>query len=203
VLFFRELGFPLAEISRILADPEFDVGAALRVQRQLLTEKLAHFGALLAAVDAAIYRRERGHDMEKQDIAELFKDFRPEEYEAEAAERWGNTPQFRESKRRTAGYTERDFAAIKAESAALFGRLAELLAAGTPADGAGARAAAEAHRQHIERWFYPCPPAMHRRLGELYVNDPRFTANIDRIRPGLAAYACAAFAANAAAAANA
>jgi len=58
-------------------------------------------------------------------------------------------------------------------------------------------AAAEAHRAHIDRWFYPCSPAIHRGLGELFANDPRFAANIDKVQPGLAAYACAAFAANA------
>jgi hypothetical protein len=57
---------------------------------------------------------------------------------------------------------------------------------------------AEAHRRHLERWFYPCAPAMHRGLGQLSVDDPRFTANIDTVRPGLSACARDAFAANAA-----
>ena len=55
--------------------------------------------------------------------------------------------------------------------------------------------AAEAHRAHIDRWFYPCSHALHRGLGELYVNDPRFTADIDRVRPGLSAYMHDVFAA--------
>jgi hypothetical protein len=29
---------------------------------------------------------------------------------------------------------------------------------------------------------------MHRGLGDMYVSDPRFTANYDRIAPGLAQY---------------
>ena len=37
---------------------------------------------------------------------------------------------------------------------------------------------------------------MHRGLGEMYVADPRFTENIDRLRPGLAAYQRDAFVAN-------
>ena len=135
--------------------------------------------------------------METQDVKEMFQDFRPEDYAAEAEQRWGDTEAYRESKRRTAGYTQRDFAAVKAESEALFGRLAALLDAGAAPTTTAAMDAAEEHRQHIERWFYPCPKTLHRGLGELYVNDPRFTANIDRVRSGLAAYACAAFCANA------
>lgn len=197
VLFFRELGFSLEEILRIVSEPGFDVGAALRTQRQLLTEKAVRLQALLTAVDQAIARVERGDPMETQDVKEMFKDFRPQEYAAEVEQRWGDTEAYRESKRRTAGYTQRDFAAVKAESEALFGRLAALLDAGAAPTTTAAMDAAEEHRQHIERWFYPCPKTLHRGLGELYVNDPRFTANIDRVRSGLAAYACAAFRANA------
>ena len=76
--------------------------------------------------------------------------------------------------------------------------LAAAKAAGVPADGARAMAAAERHRQHISRWFYDCPPAMHHGLGKMSAEDPRFARNYDKVAPGLAAYVRDAFAANAA-----
>src|SRR5687767_12327826 len=54
ILFFRELEFPLEEIGRILDDPEFDVRSALRMQRQMLSERAGRVAALIKAVDAAI-----------------------------------------------------------------------------------------------------------------------------------------------------
>ena len=42
---------------------------------------------------------------------------------------------------------------------------------------------AEAHRQHLSRWFYDCDYQMHRGLAELYVSDPRYTATYDEIEP--------------------
>src|SRR4051812_45990271 len=63
VMFFRALEFPLEEIARIMKDPEFDVGAALRMQRQLLTAKAVHVRGLIAAVDDAILRLEKGSTM--------------------------------------------------------------------------------------------------------------------------------------------
>jgi hypothetical protein len=69
--------------------------------------------------------------------------------------------------------------------------------AGQPANGPEARALAERHRQHISRWFYPCSPAMHRGLGEMYVADERFTQTYEREAPGLAAYVHDAIVANA------
>ncbi len=197
VLFFRELEFPLEQIARILGDPDFDVGAALRTQRQLLAEQAVKMTALVGAVDAALARLEKGTIMKQQEVTELFQGFDPAKYDEEARQRWGQTEAYRESRRRTAGYTKRDWEAIKREADEIYQRLAALLDGGVAPTGAAAMDAAEAHRQHVERWFYPCAKAMHRGLGELYVNDARFTGNIDRWRAGLAAYACAAFRANA------
>jgi DNA-binding transcriptional MerR regulator len=210
ILFFRALELPLPEIARIMNDPAFDVAAALRYQREMLIEKLARSHALIRAVDAALAEIEKGtivmsNEQPKtsksaSETGEMFspwQDFKQEDYEAEVEQRWGNTEAFKESKRRTARYTKEDWAVIKAEGGAALTALADLLAAGTPPDAPAAMDAAEAHRAHITRWFYACSPAIHRGLGELYCNDPRFTVNIDKLRPGLSAYARAAFAANA------
>src|SRR3954452_24844647 len=67
VLFFRELGFPLEEIARIVTDPGFDLGTALRMQREMLGQKLVRTHALIAAVDAALARlQEGGATMDKE-----------------------------------------------------------------------------------------------------------------------------------------
>ena len=55
----------------------------------------------------------------------------------------------------------------------------------------------ERHRLQIDTWFYPCSHEMHVGLGEMYIADPRFTANYEKIRPGLAAYVRDAIKANA------
>ena len=132
-----------------------------------------------------------------EDIETAFGEFDPAKHEDEARERWGGTPAFEESQRRTKSYTKDDWQRIRAESDAIYARLADLLASGTPPDHPAAMDAAEDHRRHIDRWFYPCSREMHRGLGALYVQDSRFLTTLDRIREGLSAYACAAFDANA------
>jgi DNA-binding transcriptional MerR regulator len=198
ILFFRELGFPLEEILRIMSDPAYDVGAALRTQRELLADRVVKVRALLDAVDAALARLEKGEAMSTDETTAAFEGFDHAKYEEEAERRWGDGDAYKESKRRTARYTKQDWEAIKAEAGAIYERLAALMEAGTPATAPEAMEAAEAHRRHVDRWFYPCPREQHRGLGQLYVDDARFTAFFDRIRPGLARYACDAFAANAA-----
>jgi MerR family transcriptional regulator, thiopeptide resistance regulator len=56
---------------------------------------------------------------------------------------------------------------------------------------------AEAHRQHISRWFYDCDHGMHRGLADIYTSDDRYIAAYDEIEPGLAPYVRDAMYANA------
>lgn len=196
ILFFKELGFPLEEIQRLLADPGFDLRAALQMQRQILREKSARMQQLLGAVDRALEALDRGQTMTKEEMFEVFGDD-PSRHEAEAEQRWGDTEAHRESRRRTAGYGKQDWARMKEEADGIYQKLAAAAEAGLAPGDLASMDAAEEHRLHIERWFYPCPRAMHRALGEMYVGDPRFTGFFERIRPGLAAFARDAFRANA------
>jgi len=118
-------------------------------------------------------------------------------YADEARQRWGHTPSYQQSQERTARYTDADWAEIKSESADLVRRLAAAKRAGTPPDGPDATALAEEHRRQIDGRFYDCDHAVHRALGDMYVADPRFTANYDDVEPGLAQYLRDAIHANA------
>ena len=124
---------------------------------------------------------------------------KPEDlFAAEARERWGETDAYRISRERTGKYTKADWAAIQAEHAAIYAELARAQAAGTPPDHPDVLALAARHRLAIDRWFYPCSPAIHVGLAGLYEADPRFAANIDAHGAGLTAYLVAAIRAAAA-----
>ena len=58
--------------------------------------------------------------------------------------------------------------------------------------------AAEAHRQHITRWFYDCSADLHACISDMYVSDPRFTKTYEDQATGLAQYVRDAVHANAA-----
>ena len=195
VLFFRELGFPLEDIRQIMTDPVFDRRSALLQQRELVIGKAKRLEAMVDAIDLAILAIDEGETMTVDD---MFGDFDPDEYAEEAKERWGDTDAYKESMRRTKSYTKDDWAAIKAEATAIAERLAEVKRSGAEPGSDAATDAAEAHRVHIDGRFYPCTKAMHRNLGEMYVQDARFTAYWDDFEPGLAPFVRDAIAANAA-----
>ena len=133
--------------------------------------------------------------MTPEESLEVFGDFDPAQYEDEVKERWGDTDAYRESARRTKGYTKQDWQRIGVGSNEINQAFIVLMEADVPADGPEAKAVAERHRGHISKWFYPCSPEIHAGLGQMYVADPRFTKNIDKARPGLAKYMSEAIAA--------
>jgi MerR family transcriptional regulator, thiopeptide resistance regulator len=194
ILIWRRLGFSLSEIQSLLDDPGHDRLAALERQRELVRAELDRLGALAVAVEEAIDAELSGTRLEE---TKMFEGFDPSEYQDEARERWGHTEAYRESLRRTQGYGQAEWDAIGRESAEIVDELAALMRTGEPATGEAARALAERHRQHLSRWFYPCPPQMHRGLAEMYVADDRFRRNYEREAEGLAAYFHDAIVANA------
>lgn len=198
ILLYRELGLPLDEIGRVVNDPKFDRLPALVAQRTAIAEKIARDNALLALLDKTILAAEGGIAMTKEDMFEVFGDFDPAEYEEEVQERWGDTDAYKESARRTKNYTKDDWARFKAESEASGAHLVELYDEGVEPSDSKAMDAAEEARLIIDRWFYPLSREMHVYLGEMYVADPRFKANYEKMREGLAQWFCDAIKANAA-----
>ncbi len=196
ILLFRELGFSLDDIRRIMLDPTFDRAEALRAQRTLLAEKAERTKAMLAAIDAALASTERGATMTDQErtemFGELFDGFNPDDYEAEVQERWGETDAYKQSAERTKRYTKADWEQIKAEMDENSAAFVALMDAGLPSDSPEAMALAEAKREHISKWFYDCSIEFYAEMAAIWVNDPRFTKNIDKAREGLAAYEYAA-----------
>ncbi|MGY2002724.1 MerR family transcriptional regulator [Blastococcus sp. SYSU DS1024] len=198
VLLYRELGFPLEEVATLLDDPSADPAEHLRRQHRLLRDRLDRTSAMVAAVEKEMEARAMGISLTPEERFEVFGDWLPEEYAAEAEEKWGGTDAWAQSQQRTRTMTKDDWLRVKAESDDVERRFAEALAAGVPADSAPAMDLAEEHRQQISRNFYDCPPEVHAGLGRMYVEDERFTAYYERIAPGLAQYVSAAVQANAA-----
>jgi DNA-binding transcriptional MerR regulator len=198
VLLYRELGFPLEEVATLLDDPSADPEAHLRRQHRLLRDRLERTSAMVEAVEKEMEARAMGISLTPEEKFELFGEGYSEDYEREAEERWGDSEAWAQSQRRTSAYTKEDWVRIKEEASDVEQRLAEALRSDVPADSAPAMDIAEEHRQHISRWFYDCPPAMHAGLGRMYVEDERFTAHYEQIAPGLAQYVSTAVQANAA-----
>ncbi|MEV6955179.1 MerR family transcriptional regulator [Streptomyces sp. NPDC051183] len=197
ILFYRELGFPLEEVSVLLDDPDSDPREHLRRQHALLSDRIARLQQMARAVEHAMEAKKMGINLTPEEKFEVFGDFDPDQYAAEAEQRWGGTDAYKESARRAASYTKEDWQRIQDEADDLNRRLVALMDSGAAADGEQAMDLAEEHRGWIGTNHYDCSYEMHTCLGEMYVADERFTAFYDGIRPGLAVFLRDAIMANA------
>ncbi|HEX9092542.1 MAG TPA: MerR family transcriptional regulator [Coriobacteriia bacterium] len=198
VMFFRELGFPLDEIKRLMGDPAFDRRDALRAQREMLARKARRTTEMLAAIDAALDGDERGTHMDESEMFEVFGEFDPKEYEEEVQRRWGEGDAYKESAKRAARYTKEDWKRFKAESEANGVALVAAMDRGLEPGDPEVMDLVEEARLLIDRWFYPCSHEMHVGLAEMYVADPRFTATYEKMHEGMARFVHDAIKANAA-----
>jgi DNA-binding transcriptional MerR regulator len=197
ILSYRELGFSLDEVAAILDDPRVDRLEHLRRQHRLLTERIERLQQMKAAVELTLEAAQMGISLTPEERFEVFGGLDPAEHAREAEDRWGDTDAYRESARRTSGYTKADWQRITAEARDIEARLAAALVTGIAADTVTAMDLAEEHRQHIAGSYYNCPPRMHRSLADMYVEDPRFALHYEAVAPGLAAYVREAVHANA------
>ncbi len=190
ILFFKELAFSLQDIKGILDNPNFDRRKALYTQKQLLVEKKHRLERIIQSVEQTIQSIEGGTVMTKKEMFEPFDMKKIEEhqkkYEQEVKEKYGGTKAYEESMQKTASYKEDDWKRIQEKSENLYKRMIQAMHKG-PEDAEVQQIVGEM-RQHITDNFYECTPEMFRGLGDLYVNDPRFTKNIDKYQPGLAAF---------------
>ncbi|WP_274915261.1 MerR family transcriptional regulator [Streptomyces sp. WZ-12] len=201
ILFYRELGFPLDEIATILQDPQANALDQLRARHRRLTGEIARLRRLVEVAEQAMEVQQTGVRLTPQERFEVFGEIAFDlTYATEAERKWRHSEGYRTSMARAATHSKADWARIMAEAADWRARLLAAHDAGEPADGERAMDLAEEHRQHLIRWFTPCPTDMHARIADDFAADPRaFTLLVPPTeqRPGLAPYVRTAVHANA------
>jgi DNA-binding transcriptional MerR regulator len=197
ILFYRQLDFGLDEVAKILADPDAGIDDHLRRQHRLVREQVTRHRALLRAIEREMEARKMGIALTPEEQFEIFGTDKLGEYAEEARQRWGDTDAWKQSQRRSASYTREDWIQIKSEADENIRGFAAAIQAGEPATGSIAMDLAEAHRQHLSRWFYDCGLDLHRGLAQMYIADPRYSASYDEIAPGFSRYVHDAILANA------
>ncbi|MFF0434709.1 MerR family transcriptional regulator [Streptomyces sp. NPDC004327] len=197
ILFYRELGFPLEEVAVLLDDPGADPREHLRRQHRLLTARIGELQRMAAAVEHAMEAKRMGINLTPEEKFEVFGDKDPERYAEETERRWGGTHTHARTQARVATYTKDDWQRMKNEIDAWGAAYGALMDAGHAPDSPAAMDLAEAHRDHVTRWFFDCHPKIHQGLGDSYVSDANYRAFYDAIHEGLAEHLRAAIHANA------
>lgn len=165
---YRAAGVPLKEIAELLTAPEAE-REVLHRQRTRMVKELGHLHRMIRAVDELL---ERGETMTINDKIELFGEDWPD-YQAEAEDKWGDTPEWAQSMRRQKKMTMGDWQAVKDEQDQLVEMLIDAHTRAVQPGSEEAAAIVEKHRESIARW-YDVPRARQVVLARMYVQDGRF-----------------------------
>ncbi|MFK2826223.1 MerR family transcriptional regulator [Bacillus sp. B190/17] len=183
ILFFKELGFPLKKIKEILNDPLFDHIEALQLHRKALLEKRRRLDQMIVTVEKTIQHKEGEVHMSNKEKFEGF-DFSQNPYEQEARERWGDQA-VDQSTRKLAKMSKQEQNEWSADMNAIYVSLAALRHHSP---------ASEEAQSAIKEWFIFLNKMGNysldafKGLGQMYVDDERFTKNIDQFGEGLATF---------------
>jgi len=190
ILFYRELDLPLAEIARILDDPEFDPAESLREHRNALEARLGRLHRLLRTLDETLAHYEGGAMLTD---SELYQGFPPEKVAAirkEARELYGEE-RVAESERRAKAMGKSRWAETNREAEAINRDLATLMESGNDPGSAETRALVSRHLAWVRNFWSPDAES-YRGLGRLYLEHPEFKSHYEKVAPGLADFMCRA-----------
>ncbi|MCY7484134.1 MerR family transcriptional regulator [Paenibacillus alvei] len=183
ILFFRELDFPLKQIKEIIYSPNFNQAEALELHRSMLLEKRRQLDVMLETLDRTIRHMKGEIEMTNKEKFQGF-DFSHNPYEQEARERWGSKA-VDEANAKISSMTMEQQSSLSEKMNEIYTRLAALRNSAPESEEAQAG---------IKEWFDflnsmgKYTPEAFKGLGQMYVDDERFTKNIDKFGEGLAAF---------------
>ncbi len=192
ILFYRELDFPLKDIQEILSSPDYDKQTALKEQKHLLTLKKERLERLITALDSAM----KGENLSMNVFDNSEFEIQREQYAKEAKEKWGATDAYKESAEKTKGYSKEKWNELTDGMNVLMTEFAACRSSGFAPDSKESQALVKKWQDYISANYYTCTKEILAGLGEMYIADERFKANIDShgegtaefIREAIAAY---------------
>lgn len=109
-------------------------------------------------------------------------------YSDEAKKRWGSTDAYKEFENKTADCSDGEMNDAAAGLNAVFAEFAFARRNGEAPESETVQKLTEKLRQYITDNFYTCTPEILKGLGQMYVADEHFRANIDKNGVGTAEF---------------
>lgn len=190
IMFYRELGVQLEIIKEILTNPSFDRSIALKEHLEKLMEKRKQIDLLINNVNKTIANEEGRMIMSDKEKFEGFKkdliDENEKKYGKEIREKYGEDT-VNASNAKMMNMSQEDHEAVTKLSEQFNEMLAKAMETGDPA-GDVAQKAADLHKQWLTFFWNQYSKEAHAGLAQMYVDDERFKAYYEKIKPGAAEF---------------
>jgi DNA-binding transcriptional MerR regulator len=181
VLFFRELGFSLEQIRKILTRPNINLTHVLETHRQTLADKVERLQTLIKTIDHTIASEIGEYEMSEKEFFKGFSAEKQAEYQKYAEEHW-DKKLVNQSNQRWKAMNQKERDALLAD-----GEHITLELVNTIPLGPGSRETQELVRQwhaYINR-FYDCSYEILLGLGRGYTEHPDFITFYRKIHPAM------------------
>lgn len=181
IMFFKECGFSLKRIKDLLSSPSFDKNQAFAIQEKYLLHEKQRIETMLDTLRKTM-RATKGEIIMSQKDKFVGFDLKENPYVKEAQERWGEDSVAYMNSLST---QEKDIMSDKMNI--LFAELAELRHEAPESERVQA-AMDKMYRFFNENFGYQYSLEAFAGIGRMYVEDERFTKNIDQFGAGLAEF---------------
>ncbi|MGF6376632.1 DNA-binding transcriptional MerR regulator [Clostridiales Family XIII bacterium PM5-7] len=192
ILFYRELGFPLDEIGRILDAPDFDRTSALANHMSALIRKKQQIELLIDNVAKTISEAEGGSTMSDKEKFEGFKKTLVQDNETkygdEIRQQYGDKA-VDASNAKVLNMSQEDYDRVTQLSQEINDTLKAAMQSGNPA-GEIAQKCCDLHRQWL-CYYWPkntYSKEAHLGLAQMYCDDLRFKQYYENIASGAAEF---------------
>jgi DNA-binding transcriptional MerR regulator len=187
ILFFRELGFELKKIQKILGRPDFDKIGALYSHRKVLENEAARIRSLIETIDKTIDHLKGNKTMKDQEMYWGFSKEKQAEYEKYLVERFGHDMKMTigESYKKTKNWSKDDWKESSKEYEELCKELVQYIGKAKPTSSR-VQDLIRRHFTWIQKFWTPTKES-YVGLSELYMG-PEFQKYYEAFHPELSKF---------------
>lgn len=179
ILLFRELGFPLQDIRRLLDSPDLDRNRAMEQQIELLTLKKQHLENLIDLARGVLNTGIRHLNLKGFNAGQI------DEYTARARALYDKTETYQEYHRRFLALNQAERDQVDRDMEALLASFGAHL--GESPESPGVQALVGRLQAFLDEHFFECTPAILRSLANMCDGGGSVTENLDALGgPGTA-----------------
>ena len=184
IVIYRATGMKLMDIKALLdcGDSEIE---HLKRQRESLLAQRRETDAMIEALDTLLEDAMNDNELTLEEVGKILGDADFAAHQNEAEKRYGDTADWRESRRRTAAWRAAEWRQNSERFHDIERRMIDAIRDGAAPDSERAAGLVEEHREALSA-FFPVTPAKHYIMSRGYIHDERFRDHYDSQQVGFA-----------------